>query len=138
MSAEENPDQASQEGACPLAANPVDTVVDRGTARSRVLKSGTIAFGGRQSTLPCTVRDISATGARLRTENPLIVPDTFELLIDLDGLEADCKVIWRRNAEVGVKFIGEPRKAAPKRRQTVIATTPHMRPSLRRKAIATD
>lgn len=111
---------------------------ERSMARTRVLKSGTIAFGGRQSTLPCAVRDLSASGARLRSDNPLLIPDTFELLIDLDGLEADCKVMWRRGAEVGVKFIGAPRKTAPKRRQSVTALSQTARPSLRRKPLVID
>ena len=68
----------------------------RMVARRRVLKSGIAASNDRRLTVNCTVRDISDTGARLRVEGSMTVPDTFELLIPLDGLEAPCQVVWRK------------------------------------------
>ena len=101
--------------------------------RRRMLKSGKIAYSDRHVTIGCTVRDISATGARLRVEGSVAAPDTFELLIALDGLEANCEVVWRREAELGVRFLGAPRIVAPKRAQIINPLTPAQAPSLRRK-----
>jgi hypothetical protein len=101
--------------------------------RRRMLKSGKIAYNDRHVTIPCTVRDISATGARLRVEGSVTAPDTFELLIQLDGLEANCQVVWRRDCDVGVKFLGAARTVAPKRTQVINPLTPAAAPSLRRK-----
>ncbi len=101
--------------------------------RRRMLKSGKIAYSDRHVTIGCTVRDMSATGARLRIEGSVTAPDTFELLIALDGLEANCEVVWRREADIGVRFVGAPRTVAPKRTQSITAMAPVQAPTLRRK-----
>ena len=79
------------------------------------------------------VRDMSATGARLRVEGSVTAPDTFELLIPLDGLEANCQVVWRSGADLGVRFLAAPRMVAAKRQQVICALTPAKAPTLRRK-----
>ncbi len=104
----------------------------RVTTRRKQLKSAIILFNNRHSTMPASVRDISETGARLEA-SAQDVPDTFELIIELDGLVADCEVIWRKVNLVGVKFLSPPRKAPPKRIQVVQALGPKEAPSLRRK-----
>jgi hypothetical protein len=91
----------------------------RRTPRRRVLKGGIIAFNDRHSTLPCTVRDVSEGGARLRVETSVIAPDLFVLIIELDGVEMDCEVVLRRAKELGVKFTSAPRTVTPRRRQVV-------------------
>jgi hypothetical protein len=101
--------------------------------RRRMLKSGTIAYNDRHVTIACILRDMSATGARLRVEGSITAPDTFELLIPLDGLEANCQVVWRSGHELGIQFLSAPRMVTPKRHQVVDAFTPAKAPSLRRK-----
>jgi hypothetical protein len=108
----------------------------RSRPRRRVLKSGTIAFNDRFSALPCTVRDLSETGAHLRVEGTVNVPNTFELIIDLDGLEANCEVVWRRDKDIGVRFLSAPRTVAPKRMQVIKPLVPERAPALRRKPVA--
>jgi len=100
--------------------------------RRRVLKAGIAASNDRHLTVACTVRDVSATGARLRAESSVSIPDTFELIIEVDGLEADCQVIWRKANEVGVKFLAAPRIVAVKRAQVINPLTPAKAPTLRR------
>jgi hypothetical protein len=100
--------------------------------RRRVLKSGIIAFNDRYSALPCTVRNLSATGAHLRAEGSINAPNTFELLIELDGFEANCEVLWRKDKDIGVRFLSAPRMVAPKRAQVVNALVPNQPPNLRR------
>jgi hypothetical protein len=105
----------------------------RSTQRRRVLKGGIVAFNERFSTLPCMIRDISATGARLRIDGSINAPDTFELIVELDGLEADCEVVWRKGSEIGVRFTSPPRTLTPRRTQVVDALATEHKPSLRRK-----
>ncbi len=106
---------------------------NRKTARRRQLKSAIIAFNNRHSTLPASMRDISDSGARLSVAGN-IVPDTFELLVEMDGFEIPCRVVWRRTSEVGVAFTGPPVKKAPRRTQVVGAVADHTAPpSLRKK-----
>lgn len=106
----------------------------RAAPRRRILKSGVAAYSDRHVTLACLVRDISTTGARLRIEGSVTAPDTFELLIPLDGLEANCQVVWRNGTDLGVKFVAAPRIVAAKRTQSINAFVPPQAPTLRRKS----
>jgi hypothetical protein len=105
------------------------------TPRRRVLKSGIIAFNDRYSALPCTVRNLSTTGAHLRVEGSINTPITFELLIALDGFEANCEVVWRKDKEMGVRFLSPQRTVTPKRVQVVQALVPSQLSTLRRKPL---
>ena len=100
-------------------------IENRDSPRKRLLKGGVIAFSARHATLPCVVRDISETGARLQVEQASTVPDTFELIVDLDGLEVPCAVVWRKLNEVGVAFTAAPSRVAPKRAQVVGIRSPY-------------
>jgi CheY-like chemotaxis protein len=91
----------------------------RAAARKRMLKGGIITFGGRQMTQGCVVRDISSSGARLQVRHPIGVPDTFELIIELDGIEVPCEVVRRGASEIGVRFVARVDRVAPKRVQVV-------------------
>jgi hypothetical protein len=104
-------------------------------ARRRTLKAGIIAFQARHATLDCTVRDISASGARLRVDASHSAPDGFELIIELDGLEAPCRVMWRQDKEIGVSFTSPPRSVAPRRAQVVRACVPERPATLRKKPL---
>jgi hypothetical protein len=105
----------------------------RAAPRRKVLKAGIAASSNRHLTTSVTVRDLSATGARLRVDNIATIPDTFELIIAADGLEAGCQVVWRKTNEVGVKFLGAPRIVAAKRAQVINPMLPTQAPTLRRK-----
>ena len=105
----------------------------RRALRRRVLKAGLVAYNERHSTLSCTVRDISDTGARVRVDGSVSAPETFELIIQIDGLEASCEVVWRNGNEVGVRFLGAHRMVAAKRQQVINPLLPAEKPSLRRK-----
>jgi hypothetical protein len=64
--------------------------------RRRVLKTGIIAFNDHRSTIGCVIRDLTPSGARLSVDGFMNVPDLFDLIIELEGLEASCQVAWRR------------------------------------------
>jgi hypothetical protein len=57
----------------------------RGLFRHRVLKAGTIEFGG--SAIDCTVRNLSATGAALDVPSPVGIPDKFDLVVSSDAVQ---------------------------------------------------
>ena len=77
-------------------------VESRRQARQRVLKAGTIEFSG--DAIPCTVRNISETGAALEINSPLWFPDRFTLSITSDRLSRPCHIVWRREKRIGVAF----------------------------------
>lgn len=74
----------------------------RWSRRSRVLKVGTITFGG--AAISCIVRNLSTVGALLDVESPLGIPRRFTLLVASDSFAKECRVIWIKEKRVGVSF----------------------------------
>ena len=87
--------------------------------RRRMLKGGVMSFNGAFSGLQCTVRDLSEAGARLKVEPFVKVPETFELVIEIDGLYAQSHIVWRKGPDIGVRFT-EPVRTGAKLREQVI------------------
>jgi len=75
---------------------------NRTALRKRVLKAGTIEFGG--GGISCTVRNLSGTGAALEVVSPVGIPGEFNLVIDGDNLNRPCHVMWRKEKRIGVVF----------------------------------
>jgi PilZ domain len=71
-------------------------------ARHRVLKAGTIEFGG--GAIDCTVRNVSNTGAALDVTSPIGIPDQFTLVLPGDGVATRCHVVWQKQRRLGVAF----------------------------------
>jgi PilZ domain len=74
----------------------------RTSPRHRLLKAGTIEFG--QESLPCTVRNLSNTGAGLEINSPLWFPDRFVLAVPSEGWRKPCRMVWRSEKRIGVVF----------------------------------
>ncbi|MET3994565.1 hypothetical protein ABID65_006229 [Bradyrhizobium sp. S3.9.2] len=74
----------------------------RDKTRHRVLKAGTIEFGG--GAIDCTIRNFSDTGAALDVTSPVGIPERFTLVIQADGTHLACTVVWREEKRIGVRF----------------------------------
>jgi PilZ domain len=74
----------------------------RAAPRNRVLKAGTIEFGG--GAITCMVRNISNSGAALDVTSSVGVPEHFMLVFLADGLHLPCHVIWRKEKRIGIAF----------------------------------
>ena len=70
--------------------------------RHRVLKAGTIEFGG--GAIDCMIRNMSNTGAALDVTSPIGIPAQFTLVLPADGLHMPCHVVWRKEKRIGVTF----------------------------------
>lgn len=57
--------------------------------------------------LPCTIADISQTGARLRTPDMRLLPNEFDLALNQDIMRK-CRVVWRTRSQAGVEFLPNP------------------------------
>lgn len=79
----------------------------RQAPRRRLGRLATIQFGNGVKSHYCLVIDISAGGVRIHI-NGFKVPDKFVLLFPGDGptQSGNYKVAWRRDQDVGAKFIG--------------------------------
>jgi len=63
--------------------------------------------------VPCTISDVSATGARLTTDHMDMLPNTFDLALNADIMRK-CQVVWRRKNQVGVKFLPQQKVLRPR------------------------
>jgi hypothetical protein len=77
----------------------------RRSARMKVLKEGRVLLTDHTA-VECTVRDISAGGARLEFACPVELPQAFRLRIVSADLTIPARTAWRRQLEVGVTFTG--------------------------------
>lgn len=71
-------------------------------ASLRVLRAGLISFNAGSSSVECTVRRLSASGAQLQVSPTTFLPDTFKLGIEADGLSRMCRILERQGATVVV------------------------------------
>ncbi|HEY3663795.1 MAG TPA: PilZ domain-containing protein [Chthoniobacterales bacterium] len=73
--------------------------------RYQVHKPAIAEYGGDK--YPCTVRDLSATGAAIEfTELVSLIPikKAFTLIIPDDRLQLPCRIVWQRDYRMGVTF----------------------------------
>lgn len=68
---------------------------------------------GGWSLIDCTIRDISAGGAKLQIDSARDIPACFDLLLEKELQIIPVRIRWRRRNFMGVEFIGEPRRAPP-------------------------
>lgn len=82
----------------------MDTDGDKRIApRRSTLKGAKIVFNAGRSTIDCTVRNLSSTGAKLLVTSVVGIPETFDLLLEGNSRQP-CRVRWRRLKEIGVEF----------------------------------
>ncbi len=93
----------------------MNTIDNRVAQRLKVLKDGKIVTGAFQSVIDCCVRDISATGAKIKCLHAAAVPNEFRLMMPGDNTIRDARVVWRREEELGVLFTSSPRTAPPRK-----------------------
>ncbi|KUL97137.1 hypothetical protein DK26_04305 [Bosea sp. WAO] len=83
---------------------PVATTERRQHARNRTLIGAQIIFNQRQSTLDCTVRNLSEQGALLVLSDAIATPELFELYFPLKRESRMARARWRDGARQGVEF----------------------------------
>lgn len=77
----------------------------RQTLRRRSLLGATVALNNRSSTIDCVLRNLSDEGAQIRFSGLFRPPHHFDLLIPKLRRDHACEVVWRDEADVGVKFL---------------------------------
>jgi diguanylate cyclase (GGDEF)-like protein len=70
----------------------------------RVFKAGRISFNAGHSTIDCTVRGLSDTGASLDVASTVGIPQRFKLLIGADSFSRACTVAGVRDKNLQVQF----------------------------------
>jgi hypothetical protein len=77
--------------------------------RQLTLKTAKIHFDLQGEERDCAIVDISEGGACVMVEDDAVVPDSFDLTLDRDGLTRSCKVVWRAANRLGLSFSGDKR-----------------------------
>ena len=72
--------------------------------RGRTFLAGKVISNYGQSTIDCTVRRISDTGAVIEVESVLGVPEHFHLMISGEGDPLPCKRSWQSEKQIGLVF----------------------------------
>ncbi len=78
----------------------------RAAVRHQTLRTGIVEFDngtGSTVSVPCTIRDVSGSGARLQLNSSLWVAEQFTLIFN-NGLCKDCRVAWRKGRLIGSAF----------------------------------
>jgi hypothetical protein len=75
-------------------------------ARKSVRQSGWITLDGGFAARPCTVLDLSSTGAKITIDDPNAVTAKVRLALSRDVRTGRiCQLVWRRGKTVGIKFV---------------------------------
>jgi diguanylate cyclase (GGDEF)-like protein len=95
---------AAGASAATSAASPSRASDRRREPRQRVFKKARILLIGSGGSIDCTVRNLSAAGAGLRTDAPFAVPERFDLLISGAGAKRRAQVRRQNGCDVAVEF----------------------------------
>ena len=79
----------------------------RRSRRYLVSKQANIIVGTK-SFAEVHILDLSATGARLVASQRVDLPAICDLLVGSEELKYPIQIVWQRDLEIGVTFIGEP------------------------------
>jgi len=84
-----------------LTANRKD---NRRSIRRRINAEAIIRLSGGFAARPCTVLDLSDTGARILVARPQDIPNEFTLVLSRRSGGRNARVKWRRGTQFGVEF----------------------------------
>jgi PilZ domain len=85
--------------------------------RRAVLKHAVLCDDAGQR-LNCLVIDISASGARIKIEDNIQIPDVFFVEIPADDFVVKCRIVHRQPGSVGVHFIVSPSRLSWRKSRT--------------------
>jgi hypothetical protein len=76
----------------------------RKAPRLKAIKAGQVVTDPSATALDCAIRNISATGALIRFDKPVELPENVELIIVSHNIHVRAHVAWQSGTEAGVEF----------------------------------
>jgi hypothetical protein len=76
----------------------------RGARRQRMLLAGKLVFGKGAYTSNCAIREISETGARIKTPSKDLLANDVYLIDIRNGFVHEARVVWRKPFEFGLQL----------------------------------
>ncbi|HEX2562071.1 PilZ domain-containing protein [Phenylobacterium sp.] len=98
----------------------LETAAKAGSAEHRraprrdVSVAGLLLHGRSTQAEPCTIRDVSATGARVKLKSAQLLSRPIYLLIAKTGAAFEADIAWCRDAEIGLSFKARLNLADPR------------------------
>jgi hypothetical protein len=77
----------------------------RRSDRMRTFMQAKVSFSNGQSTLDCTIRNISDGGAKLQISGGVTLPGEFDLIIPQRNVNRRVRLCWRNDEFCGVAFL---------------------------------
>jgi hypothetical protein len=97
-----------QEQAVANAEAKTELNFERRAPRERAFLAARISYGNGAISMPCTVMQISASGARLNLLEAISLPDVFQIAIPQRSVDCRATLVWRRGDVAAVAFqLGE-------------------------------
>lgn len=100
-----------------------------------MLKKAIASYGDGSISTDVIVRDMSDSGVKIKIKETDFIPDRFQIFIELDGIRADCEVVWRKGMEIGARFVSAVQQVSAVRSQTVVESKLNKRSLLRKKPL---
>ena len=86
-------------------APPQSPLVERRpTRRRRTLLAGRVCFDAGSEIFDCTIRNLSASGARITVPKDQPLPKTLYLIKLRDRVAFEATVVWTKGTEAGLAF----------------------------------
>jgi hypothetical protein len=79
----------------------------RNAVRMRTFKGAQLVAPGLFSTFDCIVRNMSDTGALVDLPSTVGIPGVVILRLKDGSLERNCRVAWRTEQRMGVRFVSD-------------------------------
>jgi hypothetical protein len=100
----------------PVAAA-AEAPCNRRSRRKQTALPAMLTFENMRIAVPCTVIDMSGTGARISLSSTAKnafgelehLPSKLTLMLKADHMQVDCGIVWRRDGKLGLRFLGPPR-----------------------------
>ena len=81
--------------------------------RVRAFLRARILFNNNSSTIECTVKNMSAGGAKIELSSALSVPCEFDLDVPQKGRIYRARLMWRDSTSLGVQFVDKSADIEP-------------------------
>ena len=81
--------------------------------RVRALLRARIIFNNQNSTIDCTIKNISTSGAKIDLGNSASVPAEFDLEVPQRGRTYRARIVWRDASALGVTFVEDTAARQP-------------------------
>jgi hypothetical protein len=91
----------------PMTSSDNEDSNKRNAPRMRTFKGAQLVAPGLFSTFDCIVRNMSETGALVEVPSTVGIPGVIILRLNDRTLERNCRVAWRTEQRMGLRFVSE-------------------------------